>query len=493
MGAFLDKPKTDKHYESGSGNGVRFALCSMQGWRIDMEDAHTALTALGPPFDSWSFFGVFDGHAGGKVSKYCSEHLVRYVTDTEEFNQLKDENLSPEKKRDFIKRGLVRGFLNLDEVMRKLPEVLAGEDRSGSTAICCLVTPDVIYLANCGDSRGIIVSKETVTLATYDHKPVNPVEKERIHNAGGSVMIQRVNGSLAVSRALGDFEYKRVPGLGPFEQLISPEPEISDWGRGPQDEFVLLACDGVWDVMNNEEVSQFVRYQLTVTDDLEKICEGLVDNCLNKGSRDNISVILIVLPGAPRLSEEARQNEESIERSIESAVKDILQKDQQTPGQHPELDVTTLTHMVHQVLEKNGVTFPPGTCISAKRNVIERTWKELRPSEELRQEPGRAATSTIMSLFRAKQQTAVSEGSPTSPHPPENTLQGTAAEQTASTEDDPPLDLNPPIAQAPSDHRPDNSTNSHTPFSDNMAGDGVTPAAALQMPPHPPLIDAEKI
>lgn len=166
--------------------------------------------------------------------------------------------------------------------MRKLPDVVAGEDRSGSTAICALVTPDVIYLANCGDSRGLLISKETVALATYDHKPMNPVEKERIQNAGGSVMIQRVNGSLAVSRALGDFEYKRVPGFGPFEQLISPEPEISDWGRSPQDEFILLACDGVWDVMTNEEVCLFVRYQLTVTDNLENICEGLVDNCLNK-------------------------------------------------------------------------------------------------------------------------------------------------------------------------------------------------------------------
>lgn len=157
-----------------------------------------------------------------------------------------------------------------------------GEDRSGSTAVCALVSPDTIYLANCGDSRGLVVSKEMVALATYDHKPINPLEKERIQNAGGSVMIQRVNGSLAVSRALGDFEYKRVPNMGPFQQLISPEPEISEFPRSSQDEFILLACDGVWDVMSNEDACTFVRYQLTVTDDLEAICESLVDNCLNK-------------------------------------------------------------------------------------------------------------------------------------------------------------------------------------------------------------------
>jgi protein phosphatase 1B len=166
--------------------------------------------------------------------------------------------------------------------MRKLPDVVAGEDRSGSTAICALICPEFIYLANCGDSRGLISAKEAIAVATLDHKPVNPLEKERIQNAGGSVMIQRVNGSLAVSRALGDFEYKRVPNMGPFEQLISPEPEISEHARSGQDEFIVLACDGVWDVMSNEDVCQFVRYQLTVTDNLERICEGIVDNCLNK-------------------------------------------------------------------------------------------------------------------------------------------------------------------------------------------------------------------
>ncbi|OQV20555.1 Protein phosphatase 1B [Hypsibius exemplaris] len=400
MGAFLDKPKTDKHYEQGSGNGLRYALCSMQGWRIDMEDAHTALTGLGAPFDEWSFFGVFDGHAGGKVSKFCAEHMVRYVMETEEFQQLKDENLPPEKQKEFIKNGLIRGFLNLDEFMRKLPDVVAGEDRSGSTAICALVCPETIYLANCGDSRGLIISKELVAVATYDHKPVNPKERERIQNAGGSVMIQRVNGSLAVSRALGDFEYKRVPNMGPFEQLISPEPEISEHPRHGQDEFILLACDGVWDVMSNEDVCQFVRYQLTVTDNLERICEGIVDNCLNKGSRDNISVVLITLPGAPHISEEARKKEEALDSAIEAIVGDML-KDSTTDS--AEMDVTTLTHQVSLALERKGVTFPPGGGMNAKRHVIEKVWHELRPNQELRQEPGRPSNAAVMGFFRAKQ------------------------------------------------------------------------------------------
>ena len=95
-------------------------------------------------------------------------------------------------------------------------------------------------------------------------------------------MIQRVNGSLAVSRALGDFEYKNVQGKGPCEQLVSPEPEISTEKRTDRDEFIVLACDGVWDVMSNEDIAAFVGDRMTVTDDLKDICNTVVDTCLHK-------------------------------------------------------------------------------------------------------------------------------------------------------------------------------------------------------------------
>lgn len=126
-----------------------------------------------------------------------------------------------------LKKAIRQGFLDLDDKLRRLPEFDKGEDKSGSTAIACLITPSHAYLINCGDSRAILCSSHRVVLGTYDHKPINPNERERIQNAGGSVMIQRVNGSLAVSRALGDYEYKCVEGRGPCEQLVSPEPEVN--------------------------------------------------------------------------------------------------------------------------------------------------------------------------------------------------------------------------------------------------------------------------
>jgi protein phosphatase 1B len=139
-------------------------------------------------------------------------------------------------------------------------------------------------LINCGDSRGLLVRNNEVVLKTLDHKPNLPAERDRITKAGGSVMIQRVNGSLAVSRALGDFEYKTNGEMGQTEQLVSPEPDVLSIERDPKDEFVVLACDGIWDVMSNEDIRDFVRDRLRTTDKLDEISNSVLDTCLNKVS-----------------------------------------------------------------------------------------------------------------------------------------------------------------------------------------------------------------
>ena len=126
---------------------------------------------------------------------------------------LKQEHeLSQDEVFEKVKSGVLHGFLELDEKLRKIPEVANGEDKSGTTAVCALITNKYIIFSTCGDSRGVLSRDAKPVLVTQDHKPSNPPERERIQNAGGSVMIQRVNGSLAVSRALGDFEYKNVDG-----------------------------------------------------------------------------------------------------------------------------------------------------------------------------------------------------------------------------------------------------------------------------------------
>ena len=443
MGSFLDKPKTDKTTDYNKGNGLSYGVSAMQGWRIEMEDSHCSKIGLDyPGLEEWSFFAVFDGHAGGTVSKFSSKDLLKsileadkdlfqeiansskHLTDsqtmsrlpwqpesgsfsliyasflalsehlnpdctsngttqlsqnssstsslstmsptnnsptdpppttttptptpaaaansssnTAEFdsssngnlesasttipndsttsssNDLNNQNItnvSPSKTKsssstaannssnvvfphipDYqrrLKEAIRKGFLDFDEKLRLMPEFDRGEDKSGSTAVACLISPTDVYLINCGDSRAIFVSDNRIALSTYDHKPINPSERERIQNAGGSVMIQRVNGSLAVSRALGDYEYKCVEGKGPCEQLVSPEPEIYNCPRAlAKDEFVVLACDGIWDVMTNDDLREYIHSRLKVTNDLVKISNEVLDMCLNKVSWTGLS------------------------------------------------------------------------------------------------------------------------------------------------------------------------------------------------------------
>lgn len=274
LGACLTHPVTDKVNESGAGNGLRYAVSSMQGWRTDMEDAHSALVEIagpGPPEPSagkdCAFFGVFDGHAGGGAAHHCAAHLFESVRETDEWREGR------------IGDALRTGFLTHDERLRG-----AGAAASaGCTAVVALIEPDRLWLANCGDSRAIVCRGGAPALVTRDHKPASPEEASRIRRAGGAVLLSRVNGSLAVSRALGDFAYKQDSQLAQCEQLVSPEPDIFRWERDlSSDQFLLLACDGLWDVISNEDACAYVSALLRITGDLVEVTDRLVDACLAK-------------------------------------------------------------------------------------------------------------------------------------------------------------------------------------------------------------------
>ncbi|XP_077536486.1 protein phosphatase alphabet isoform X2 [Haemaphysalis longicornis] len=377
MGAFLDKPKVEKHTESGAGNGLRYALASMQGWRVEMEDAHCAMLGLpcGGGLDRWSFFAVFDGHAGARVSAHCAQNLLDAICQTDEFAHTVaasdvGEGGGEEELAERVATGIRRGFLCLDDQMRALPEVASGEDKSGSTAVCALVSPGHVYFANCGDSRALLCRHGQPAFTTRDHKPINPGEKERIQRAGGSVMIQRVNGSLAVSRALGDFEYKQVAGRGPCEQLVSPEPEVTVQARDPEaDEFLVLACDGIWDVMSNEELCHFVHHQLCISHRLEELCAAVIDICLYRGSKDNMSIVLVLFPGAPSVSDEALQHDRELNALIDKRITEMV-------AESPDMELNTI---IQTLAEEDLPGLPPGGGILAKRSFIEEVYSKLKP------------------------------------------------------------------------------------------------------------------
>lgn len=91
MGAFLDKPKTEKYNEAKSGAGLRYGLSSMQGWRIEMEDAHSAIIGIPDVGENISWFAVFDGHAGSRVSAHCSDHLLDCISSVDDFKASMNE------------------------------------------------------------------------------------------------------------------------------------------------------------------------------------------------------------------------------------------------------------------------------------------------------------------------------------------------------------------------------------------------------------------
>lgn len=176
---------------------------------------------------------------------------------------------------------MVEGFFQTDRHLHTVAR-REGWERGGTTVVSTLISPYYIYFANCGDSRAVLCRSGQVCFSTEDHKPYSPLEKERIESAGGSVTIQRINGSLAVSRALGDFSYKGAENRTASQQMVSPEPEVCVVERSPADEFLVLACDGVWDTVSNEELCAFIHNRLQVCTDLRDVCTQVIDLCLYK-------------------------------------------------------------------------------------------------------------------------------------------------------------------------------------------------------------------
>jgi len=126
-----------------------------------------------------------------------------------------------------------------------------------------------------------------VELSTFDHKPTQLRERKRIHNAGGLVALQRVNGGLATSRGLGDLEYKTVKSLEAHQQFVSSKPDIYSIAKEANgDQFIILACDGIWDVMRNEEVRVYMennlRNEIVDSDVLLRVNDQLLDDSLKK-------------------------------------------------------------------------------------------------------------------------------------------------------------------------------------------------------------------
>lgn len=126
---------------------------------------------------------------------------------------------------------------------------------------------------------------DEIVFSTADHKPSNDEERRRIEAAGGFLKAGRVNGMLAVSRALGDFELKSSFNMQQIEQKVSAEADVTCIDRDTQDNFILICCDGVFDVQRNDELLDYITARLPTKYELKDLMEELIDYCCFKVNR----------------------------------------------------------------------------------------------------------------------------------------------------------------------------------------------------------------
>lgn len=159
-----------------------------------------------------------------------------------------------------------------------------------------------------------------------DHKPTNEEETARITAAGGFVEFGRVNGNLALSRAMGDFEFKQNFSLAPEKQIVTVVPEIITHKLDGEEEFLVLACDGIWDCLTSQQVIDFTRRAIANGDPLGKICENMMVKCLAKDSStggigcDNMTVVIVALLNGRTPEEWQAWVKERVEQKSESSL-----------------------------------------------------------------------------------------------------------------------------------------------------------------------------
>jgi len=306
MGANGSTTDRSAHVGSHTKLGCSWGIGEKQGWRPTMEDAFVA-TCFGEQGDcAWAdtaLFGVFDGHGGAEVAKFCADHLPQVVAQGDS------------SKASVVLRD---SFLHVDEMLvdlgRQTPPSDPGHpDNAGCTAVVSLVTPDTIIVANAGDSRAVLCRNGRAVAVSQDHKPHLPKEAARIYKAGGFVThqrcgphnVHRVNGKLALSRSMGDLRFKKNTDLRASEQVVSCVPDVKNLTRQSDDEFMVIACDGVWDVMTSQQVVNRIHRDLELIRRgylqadavvLEILAECIAEDPSQNFGRgsDNMTMILVV-------------------------------------------------------------------------------------------------------------------------------------------------------------------------------------------------------
>uniref|UniRef100_A0A7S3NHX4 PPM-type phosphatase domain-containing protein n=1 Tax=Aureoumbra lagunensis TaxID=44058 RepID=A0A7S3NHX4_9STRA len=278
---------------------------SRRGQRPTQEDRVTVIPELSALDASLTrgtaYVAVFDGHDGTKCVDFLQHELHMFLVRRPDFSS-------------DIRQALISAFVECDQKVTKILE-----DESGSTALVALIDHQRLIVAHAGDSKCVLSTGSGLALPlTCDHRlTTRPDEVRRIKAAGGLIVNSRLNGTLAVSRAFGDLPHKN--NFGP--PTVTAAPEITVRNLEPQDEFILLATDGLFDAISIQAAINFVRVELHRHHNLQHAARNLTAEALRCGSIDNVSVVILAFKEPPDSSNLSEEDTDFLRHSSSSSLR----------------------------------------------------------------------------------------------------------------------------------------------------------------------------
>ena len=272
--------------EQGSWVDFKWWSTSVQGFRTRMTNFTSLNQSLGH-LQSFSLFLIFDGNGDVECAYNAAKGYAKFLQSQNFFKSLNDTiHYDPNIMKEMIKRSVWEYDIELSKVTDDI--------YSGSTMTGVLITPMHLFFINLGNLRTLLAQNGRLEFLTKHHVPSCEAERIRIHRAGGRIMSNYINGRLQVTRSLGNFDMKRNSTLPHTEQIISAEPEVTMIPRkGINDDFIVISNRGINQIISNRELMNLIAHGFTLGKSIKQLTEEIIEHCLGKGSRENLSLIII--------------------------------------------------------------------------------------------------------------------------------------------------------------------------------------------------------
>lgn len=227
-----------------------------------------------------AFYGVFDGHGGLDAASFIRKNILKFILEDSHFPSC-------------VENAVKSAFVKADHAFADAHNL---DRSSGTTALIALVFERTMLIANAGDCRAVLGKRGRAIELSKDHKPNCSSERLRIEKLGGIIYDGYLNGQLSVARALGDWHMKGPKGSA---CPLSAEPELQETTLSEEDEFLIMGCDGLWDVMSSQCAVTIVRRELMLHNDPERCSRELVREALKRNTCDNLTVVVVCFSPDP--------------------------------------------------------------------------------------------------------------------------------------------------------------------------------------------------